>query len=635
MAIRREVRMTRAKVVLSQEQMESYIAAAAREAEYEGFGARGCELSQSGWWTAYMRQSLEEQTQNNRLPDYLRTCAHQAKELGVVVPLEYVMYDAMTGEHLERPNMMELRSLIARRRIAGVVFPALDRLSREPVHQQIFEIEAAHYGVRLHYADAPNGTDLGSQFTRSVLAFAAKLLKESNHKNARGGQIGRVVKGMVPAHKAAYGYRYMADREIGSNGRVLIKNAWWEVDDLGPEGEPLEMSPAWVVVQMFTWLSTEGRSFYWIANTLNEMEIKAPLGGNWSPARVSHVVHNRCYTGHHAYNVNARVPNPDRPLGDITAQVKRTLLQTKPESEWVIYEVPALVSPEVWQEATDIITVRGRGRGKRGKSIQALLRNRIMCPRCGNPMIVRRNGQHNQVYYHCSKYFRPWASGPCNYRRFLPGTLDDLIWDDLSVLLRDDAWVEQQVISQQVQAESSGKFIRLQQYKISQSTARIAKVREGFEGGLYDLAEAKARITVHQAAMSMAEEEVRKLQVEAASPAPGADDLESLRILLRGLRDEKLNEASFEEKLDLFYKLDIKVFPSEDIRSMKVTCRLDLPAFTSGKPYHSPNAMESNYSGESEPTEECGKVLFAPPEVMIGRTSREFSVPAQVGRGNL
>ena len=605
--------MTRKKVVLSQEQMESYVVAAAREAQYEGFGARGCDLEQKGWWVAYMRQSLEEQTQNNRLPDYLRTCAHQAKELGVVVPLEYVMYDAVTGEHLERPGMMKLRELIAERRIGGVVFPALDRLSREPLHQQIFEMEAAHYGVRLHYADAPNGTDLGSQFTRSILAYAAKMLKESNHKNARGGQIGRVVKGMVPAHKAAYGYRYMADREIGSNGRVLIRNAWWEVDELGPDGEPLEMSSAWVVVRIFNWLSEEGRSFYWIANKLNQMGIKAPAGGKWSPARVSHVVHNRCYTGHHAYNVHARVPNPDRPLGDITAEVRRTLLQEKPEAEWVGYEVPALVTADVWQKAVDAVTSRGRGRGKQGKSIQALLRNRIMCPRCGNPMTVRRNGQQHRVYYHWSKYFRPWADSTCNYRRFLPGTLDDLIWDDLSVLLTDDAWVEQQVISQQTQDKNSRKLIRLQQYKISQATARIAKVREGFEGGMYDLREAKARIDKHQAALDMAEGEVRRLQVEVASPASGMGDLESLKKLLRSLRDTKLHEATFEEKLDLIYKLDVNVYPSEDVRSMKVTCRLDLPAFTSDRQHHSLINAKPNYSGESEPVGECGKVLFAPP----------------------
>ena len=63
--------------------------------------------------------------------------------------------------------------------------------------------------------------------------MGAKLVKEANHKNARGGQIGRVMKGMVPAHKADYGYRSRADRELGSNGRVLIQRAWWDVGGRG------------------------------------------------------------------------------------------------------------------------------------------------------------------------------------------------------------------------------------------------------------------------------------------------------------------------------------------------------------------------------------------------------------------
>ncbi len=218
--------MPQARVIVSLEQLNEYTTASALEAGYEeGFGVRDCDLNQSSWWAVYARQSLEEQSQNNRLPDYLRTCAHEAKDLGVVVPQEYVLYDAVTGEHLERPGMIWLRRLIAERKIAGVIFPALDRLSRESIHQQIFDLEASHHGVRVHYANAPNGSDLGSQFTRTILAYAAKLTKEANHKNARGGQIGRVMKGWVPAHRAPYEYRYMADRGIGADARVHIKRA--------------------------------------------------------------------------------------------------------------------------------------------------------------------------------------------------------------------------------------------------------------------------------------------------------------------------------------------------------------------------------------------------------------------------
>jgi DNA invertase Pin-like site-specific DNA recombinase len=613
--------MARNRPTLTHDQIQTYVVAAAKEAQYEGFGAEGCDLNLPDWWASYTRQSLEEQTQNNRLPDYLRTCAHQARDLGVIVPLEYVLFDAVSGEHLERADMIKLRQLIAERKIAGVIFPALDRMSREPVHQQIFEVEAAHYGVRLHYADAPNGTDLSSQMVRSMQAYAAKIYKESTHNNARGGQIGRVVKGMVPAHRAAYGYRYVAQREIGPNGRVIIKNAWWEVDELDPDGEPIYMSPASVVGQMFKWLADEGRTFYWIAGELNRIGVKAPDGGMWSPARVSHIAHKRCYVGEHAYNVNSRVSNPNRPLGDITARVKRTLLQAKPESDWVKYEIPALVSKELWQKATDVVTSRGRGRGKQGKKIEALLRNRIYCPTCGNPMIVRRNGRLKRPYYYCSKYFRPWAGEPCGYRKFLPGDLDDVVWEDLSALLSDETWIEQQMVLLEAQDENRDKLIRLQEHKISQGNSKIARVRQGFDGGVYEQIEAKARIAQHNAVISNAEEEIRRLSPGGQTSLPGELDLESLKRELRILRDRKLDEASFEEKLDLIAKLDIGVYPSHDAKSIKVTCRMDLPSLTNSIQNDRADLVGADQPRVAGAFEGCGKVMYAPPACTEGGTN--------------
>jgi len=237
--------MLQTKEVISQEQLDCYILEAARAAGYEeGFGLKGCDLNKTIWWAAYCRQSLEEQAQNSRLPDYLRTCAQEAKKLGVVVPQEYVLYDAVTGEHLERADMIRLRKLMLDRRIAGVIFPALDRLSREPIHVGIFEFQAQHVSVRVHYADAPNGSDPMSQMVRMNIASAAKFVKLANRKNAVGGNIGRVVKGSAPAHRAAYGYRYCRDAEMTPDGRMHIKRAWWEVNDIGPNGELLWRSPA-------------------------------------------------------------------------------------------------------------------------------------------------------------------------------------------------------------------------------------------------------------------------------------------------------------------------------------------------------------------------------------------------------
>ena len=95
---------------VTKEMLDGYIAEAAKAAGYEkGFGITGCDLSMPVWWAASCRQSLDQQSQNNRLPEYLFTMAKMAKAQGVVVPREYIFYDHESGEHLDRPEISYLR----------------------------------------------------------------------------------------------------------------------------------------------------------------------------------------------------------------------------------------------------------------------------------------------------------------------------------------------------------------------------------------------------------------------------------------------------------------------------------------------------------------------------------------------
>jgi len=355
---------------ITKEKLDGYIVQAAVAAGYDrGFGIKGCDLSKPIWWAGYCRQSLDQQTQNNRLPEYFLTLAKMARDHGVVVPLEYIFYDHETGEHLERHNMLYLRCELAhKKRILGIMFADIRCLSREPAPQQVFERECELLGIKLMFGDAPGGMDPGSQFARSAITFSNKIARLATHKNARAGNIGRILKGSVPACKAAYGYCYRREAEI-TNGRVYIKKAWWEVSELNDDGVPVVNTPAWVVTQIFKWIGLENRTSFWVARRLNELGIRAPAGGIWAPNRVYKVVHRRCYMGRNVYNSSCYVPNPKRPLGDVTAQIRRIILRPKPEEEWVHFNVPLLVSEELWQKANDALTHRGRGRGKEGRSI--------------------------------------------------------------------------------------------------------------------------------------------------------------------------------------------------------------------------------------------------------------------------
>jgi len=396
-----------------------------------------------------------------------------------------------------------------------------------------------------------------------------------------------------------------------------VLRAWWEIDEAGPDGEPLWGSPGWVVTQMLVWVGDEGRTEYWVAAKLNDLKIAPPYGLAWAPKMVGEIVKRKCYTGKAEYNANGRVPNPDRPLGDLTMGVKRTLVRPKLEGEKVTFEVPPLSSEERWLGANKNLTERGRGRGKQGKRIDALFRGRMLCPKCQKPTSVLRD-KHCRIYYYCRAHYCRWIKDPCVYNRFVPATWDDEIWDDICAMLEDDAWVEQQLMVELHQDEGVEKLIRLQQFKIRQAEDKVRKVEEGFDGGLYTLEEAKKRKADHQGTIEKAMQEITRLSAQVRAQEFGPGDIEALRQELKALRERNLKEASFEEKADLVAMLGVKVYPSEDLKSRRVACRLNLRRIAEGR-------EQGDFA----------KVVFGEPSRSIDRTSRSEVLSTSIGMGTV
>jgi hypothetical protein len=54
-------------------------------------------------------------------------------------------------------------------------------------------------------------------------------------------------------------------------------------------------------------------------------------------------------------------------------------------------------------------------------------------------------------------------------------------------------------------------MVKLEQQKILLCQTKMAKVREGFEGGLYNLNEARAKVDGYQDAINRAEQKIKRL----------------------------------------------------------------------------------------------------------------------------
>jgi hypothetical protein len=406
------------------------------------------------------------------------------------------------------------------------------------------------------------------------MAQSNSLRVKTNQDSARGGNISRVLAGKVPALKAPYGYVYRAEKMIEpGTGRAKVLKAWWEIDAKGEDDQPLRNSPAWVVVQIFVWVGDEERTAYWAAIKLNELGIPSPAGVLWTSKAVIKIVNRKCYTGQAEYNVNGLVSNPNRPMGDLTLGIKRTLRRPKPTKDRVSFSTPLLVTPELWQKANQ--NLRERGRGKQGKVILALLRSRVYCPRCGKPMAVKRQKESGQgFYYYCRAHSCYWIKDPCPYNHYVPGGWDNEIWEDIGGLLKDDSWIERQLGTERHQDESVDKLIRLQQSKIKQWEDKIHKVGEGFDGGLYNLAVAKKKKSDYEALIDRGSQDLNNLKARVGARGFSRSDRESLRQELVTLREQNLQRASFPEKLDLVAMLGTKVYPAEDLKSRRIVCRL-------------------------------------------------------------
>jgi len=132
-----------------------------------------------------------------------------------------------------------------------------------------------------------------------------------------------------------------------------------------------------------------------------------------------------------------------------------------------------------------------------GGEIRAAEAGVVLCPKCGKPMSVLRKKGSDQVYYYCRAHYCPWLRDPCMFNRFVPGTWDDEIWEEICAMLSNDAWLEQQLAAELSQSADLEKLLRIEQFKISQAKLRVSKVQEGWEKGFYTPEEVQTKLAEH------------------------------------------------------------------------------------------------------------------------------------------
>jgi site-specific DNA recombinase len=308
----------------------------------------------------YVRVSSPGQEEGSSLATQESSCRQHAHDAGVVVADEHVYRETFTGTELwERPELTRLRAAITRRDVDVVICHAIDRLSRDPVHQLIVITEADQHGVDVQFVTELLDTSSEGKLVRYVRGYAAKIEHEKIRERTTRGKLARVASGrMIAGCHALYGYSWRDDAKSG-----YVEH---------PEHS--------LIVRRIFQRYDIGHSIRQIARDLTADAILTPTGQRvWQPSTVNSMLRHQSYAGR-AYAWGSHKNASWRAKFDADKAIRL------PDGT-----IPAIVDPVIFDRVTARLATNPATGGRSLPDNAVLLRGRVYCATCGGRMYVERD----------------------------------------------------------------------------------------------------------------------------------------------------------------------------------------------------------------------------------------------------
>lgn len=390
----------------------------------------------------YLRVSTEEQAKRGySLPEQREACRLKAQTLArdleassgqrvELITQEFV--DDFSGDILERPVLEQVRAHVEAHRPRWFICMDPDRYARDLMLQLIVTDHIEKAGTSLvfvqhNYEKTPEGL-LFYQLRGAISQFEkAKILE----RTARGKR-GKVKAGKRPNGAAPFGYRH--DKET---------------DQL----EVYEPEAQWVR-QMFQWVAGEQLTVYQVTQRLNGLGVPTKLGARqWRRSTVAELLRNTSYIGQMRCNrFDSRGIHAVRRL---PREKRRSLKwQLRPQAEWLLVPVPAILEPELFQEVQCYLATITRRGGKRNTGLLSML---VRCGLCGGTMGYSKHSHSNRYYLKCYRRYADLLeyTDPtrCTNPHHHADRIEREVWAQLTEWLSDPGLLTEFLTQQQAPAD--------------------------------------------------------------------------------------------------------------------------------------------------------------------------------------
>ena len=367
--------------------------------------------------STYYRVSTSTQEENQTIQTQISAVKDFADKNGYRIVQEYAD-DGWSGDTLARPSLDQLRVDAKKKMWEAVLVYDPDRIARRYSYQELVMDELREAGIEVIFVTTPAPKNSEDKILHGVKGLFAEYERAKISERFRLGKLRKVKEGHILTTEALYGYNY-----IKKNDKV---HGYYEVNE----------DEARVVKMIFELVANEGLTLRGIVRRLQEMEIRPRKSkrGLWATSTLTTMLRHKGYIGEAHWGKSYAIV-PENPIkNEKYKKQKKTSRRDRPESEWYIIPIPAIIDKKLFERARKRLD-ENFALSKRNKRNDYLLAGKLWCT-CGSRRCGCGPKSGRYLYYRCNDRIKQFPlPAQCDIGGIDARIADKLVWQKISTLI--------------------------------------------------------------------------------------------------------------------------------------------------------------------------------------------------------
>lgn len=414
--------------------------------------------------STYYRVSTSTQEENQTIQTQISAVKDFAGKHNLQIIKEYED-NGWSGDILARPALDQLRVDAKKKMWEAVLVYDPDRLARRYSYQELVMDELKEAGIEIIFVTTPAPKNSEDKILHGVKGLFAEYERAKISERFRLGKLRKAKEGHIITTEAPYGYNYIPKKD-----KV---HGYYEINE----------DEARVVRMIFKWVADEGLTLRAVVKRLQEMKIRPRKSkrGVWSTSTLTTMLRHKAYIGEAHWGKSYAVV-PENPLKDQKyKKQKKTSRKNRPESEWYIIPVPAIIKEDLF-ERTRRRLENNFSLSRRNRKNDFLLANKIWCT-CGSRRCGCGPKSGKYLYYRCSDRIKQFPlPTQCEEGGINAKIADKLVWQKIFGLISSpdllekeaDKWLNNRK-SKSVYSGTDVKDLEKEKAKLKEQEERYGK----------------------------------------------------------------------------------------------------------------------------------------------------------------